>query len=1144
MLKTTLTERLSDGESFGELLQAATRGCCGVFGLPRAGRVFYYVALAEKTSRPLLVIAPTDSDCNVLTADLNRLKPGKACALPGRDLVLAHVEGQNHSHEYRRIEALGRMVGGRADIIVTTAEAICRPLPTREQFCNATITLSIGDTLGLSKLTERLVMSGYIRRDNVEAPGQFSLRGGILDIFTPDLERPVRCEFWGDVIEQMAEFDVISQRRDDRLKKVHISPAREVIFESPEQVLKSFHDFVEKRRDKKEIIESFYEELVSLESGVMPASLDRFYPIKYPKPGILTDYLNNPIIIADDHAAIFESAQESDKRATLQLQALDLPQKLSYYRKPSDYIKLISEGALIFESFERSIKGVELNNSINILCHRLPVWSGVAKGLFEELADYLKRGYQCRLLVGTRRAAAAIEKELNLQGINATTERNADSRRSVVVVEQGNLSAGADFPHEKLAIITGRRSDVVEKKPRKTKGLSSLSDISPGDYVVHQNHGIGLYKGIKSREMQGVTKDYIMLEYSKGDALYIPVTQLDLLSRHSGADEGVKLSRLGGVDWNKTKSKVKAATAEMAKELIELYAKRLETPGFSFDRDNDWQADFEQRFAYDETDDQLRAITEIKKDMQSPHTMDRLLCGDVGVGKTEVALRAAFKCILSGKQVALLCPTTILAMQHYNSIAERMEHFPVRPGILSRFRSTRDNNLTLRDIASGRIDIVVGTHKLIQKSVKFKNLGLLIVDEEQRFGVSHKERLKELFVGVDVLTLSATPIPRTLNMALSGIRDLSTIDQPPYERQPVETYVAEYDDMVISSAIERELSRGGQVYYIHNRIDTIEYCASRVAKLVPGANIDFVHGRMDEKSLSSVWNRLLSGELDILICTTIIETGVDVRNCNTLIIEDADRLGLSQLYQMRGRVGRSSRKAYAYFTFRRDKVVSEIAEKRLSAIREFTSFGSGFRIAMRDLQIRGAGNLLGKSQSGHLTSVGYEMYMKMLNLAIAIEKGYKPAPDKSQCLIDISADAYIPEKYIPDTASRIEVYKRIAAIETPEDAEDILAELADRYGAVPESARGLCEISLMRVTAAKLNFYEIGQKKGELICYTDGYEKQMLAPFITAMAGRAKYIDGTKPYILLRPGKGDNSVSLIKYALAQLEQLVYNSVTS
>ncbi len=1150
MIKNTLTERLTEGDNFRELLKAATscsdttRGCCGVFGLPRAGRTFFYAAISQHIQRPVMIIVPTDSDCNVLTADLNRLTGGKACALPGRDLVLAHIEGQNHSHEYRRIEALGRMVGGRANIIVTTAEAVCRPLPTREEFCKATITLSVGDTFKLTELSERLVMAGYVRRDNVEDPGQFSLRGGILDVFTPDLDRPVRCEFWGDVIEQMAAFDVVSQRRDDRLKKVHISPAREVIFESPEQVLKSFNEFVEKRKDKKEIIESFYEELVRLESGVMPASLDRFYPIKYKKYGTVVDYLSNPIIIADDYAATLEAAEESDKRATLQLSALDLPKKLEYYGKSSDYVKLVSAGALIFESFERSVKGITIERHINILCHRIPVWSGVAKGLFEDLAEYIKRGYQCRLMVGTRRAALAIEKELNLQGINATTEKNADSRRNVVVVEQGNLSAGADFVHEKLVIITGRRSDVVEKKARKSKGLSSLSDISPGDYVVHQNHGIGLYKGIKSREMQGVTKDYIMLEYSKGDALYIPVTQLDLLSRHSGGEDSVKLSRLGGVDWNKTKSKVRTATAEMAKELIELYAKRLETPGYAFDRDNDWQVDFEERFAYDETDDQLRAITEIKKDMQSPHAMDRLLCGDVGVGKTEVALRAAFKCILSGKQVALLCPTTILAMQHYNSISERMEHFPIRPGILSRFRSTRDNNLTLRDIASGRIDIVVGTHKLIQKSVRFKNLGLLIVDEEQRFGVGHKERLKELFVGVDVLTLSATPIPRTLNMALSGIRDLSTIDQPPYERQPVETYVTEYDDMVISSAIERELSRGGQVYYIHNRIDTIEFCASRVAKLCPGANIDFVHGRMDEKSLSSVWNRLLSGELDILICTTIIETGVDVRNCNTLIIEDADRLGLSQLYQMRGRVGRSSRKAYAYFTFRRDKVVSEIAEKRLSAIREFTSFGSGFRIAMRDLQIRGAGNLLGKSQSGHLSSVGYEMYMKMLNLAIAMEKGYKPAADKSQCLIDISADAYIPEKYIPDTASRIEVYKRIAAIETNEDAEDILAELADRYGAVPESARGLCEISLLRVTAAKLSFYEIGQKKGEIICYTDAYEKQMLTPFIAAMQGKAKYMDGTKPFILLRPGKGDGCVELIKYALAQLEELVYNSVTS
>ncbi len=1144
-MTNSTTLRLRESDNFIELIRAVHSGCCGVFGMPRAGRVFYYLALKEELNRPLLIVTPTETDCNVLADDLSKLAGNKVATLFGRDLVLAHVEGQNHSHEYRRIEALGRIVGSRADIVVTTAEAMLSPLPTKEEFCAATLTLKVGEDYPLSKLTADLVMSGYVRRDNVEAPGQFSIRGGIFDIYTPDLEKPVRCEFWGDTIEQMATFDVESQRRDDKIKKAHISPAREVIFKSAQEALSAFNDFCDHRRDKQQIAACFATEIAELESGVIPASLDKFYPIKYKKYGVITDYLDNPVLIADDYTAGVEASQVAEERAKRQLDSLIsaelLPEKLKYYRSKSDLISLYEKNCILFESFERSIRGVELKNSINILCHRLPVWTGVAKTLFDDLREYLKKGYQCRLLAGTRRAAAALEKELGEHRINATTERNADPRRVVVVVEQGSLSAGADFPHEKLAIITGRRADVVAKKPKRSKGLSSLSDISNGDCVVHQTHGIGKYLGIESMEMQGVVKDYIKLEYAKGDALYIPVTQLDLLSRVSNAEsENVKLSRLGGSDWSKTKSKVRAATAEMAKELIQLYAKRLETPGIRFDEDGDWQSDFEQRFAYDETDDQLRAIAEIKKDMQSPHAMDRLLCGDVGVGKTEVALRAAFKCIMSGKQVALLCPTTILAMQHFNSVSERMEPFAIKSALLSRFSTAKENKETLKGLRMGSIDIVVGTHKLIQKSVEFQKLGLLIVDEEQRFGVTHKEKLKELFVGVDVLTLSATPIPRTLNMALSGIRDLSTIDEPPFERQPVETYVLEYDEKTIVSAIERELSRGGQVFYIHNRVDTIEHCAYRLSQLIPGAAIDYAHGRMEEKQLSTVWGRLLSGDLDILVSTTIIETGVDVRNCNTLIIEDADRMGLSQLYQMRGRVGRSARKAYAYFTFRRNKLINEVAEKRLSAIREFTSFGSGFKIAMRDLQIRGAGNLLGHSQSGHLTSVGYEMYMKMLNLAIALEKGETPAPDKSDCLIDISVDAFIPEKYIPDTASRIEAYKRIAAIESVQDGDDMLSELADRYGAVPPSAKGLCDISMLRVTAAKLGFYEIGQKGQNIACYTDAYNPRLLMPFIKQMAGRAKYMDGTKPYILLRPERGEKVVELLKLALAQIEELVYN----
>jgi len=615
--------------------------------------------------------------------------------------------------------------------------------------------------------------------------------------------------------------------------------------------------------------------------------------------------------------------------------------------------------------------------------------------------------------------------------------------------------------------------------------------------------------------MQGVTKDYLLIKFAGKDSLYVPVTQLDLISRYTYAkdDEKVSLSKLGGESWNKTKQKARKATEEMAKELIELYAKRERAKGFAHDPDSEWQRDFEARFIYEETDDQLRAISEIKRDMESTHPMERLLCGDVGVGKTEVALRAAFKAVMSGKQVAVLVPTTVLAWQHYNTFIQRMESFPMNIQLLSRFRTPKQRQATIRDINDGVADIVIGTHALIQKSVKFKNLGLVIIDEEQRFGVAHKEKLVEGFTGVDVLTLSATPIPRTLSMALNGIRDMSTIEQPPVDRIPIETYVSEYNESIIAAALNRELNRGGQCYYLHNRVETIDLCVQRVQKMAPEARIGVAHGKMDEASLSAVWQQLMNGEIDILVCTTIIETGIDVSNANTLVIEDADYMGLAQLYQIRGRVGRSTRKAYAYFTFRKDKVLNEIAVKRLNAIKEFTSFGSGFKIAMRDLQIRGAGSILGKTQSGFMMSIGYDLYIKLLNQAIAVERGEKVKTEKSDCVIDISVDAFIPDSFISSTANRIEAYKRIASLETPDDVDDLIDELVDRYGDVPDSVMGLIDISLLRVLAASLGITEIVQRKENIIFYGDRFGDIDMMKFLKEVPYKIGINSTNKPFI-------------------------------
>ncbi|MDO5601852.1 MAG: transcription-repair coupling factor, partial [Oscillospiraceae bacterium] len=699
------------------------------------------------------------------------------------------------------------------------------------------------------------------------------------------------------------------------------------------------------------------------------------------------------------------------------------------------------------------------------------------------------------------------------------------------------------YPFAKFAVFTGRQGAAagVKKARKKGKGLTSLEDLKPGDYVVHQTHGIGQYLGIERLDLQGVVKDYLKLAYEKGDTLYVPVTQLDIVSRYTapGDSEKVKLARLGSAEWGRTRSRVKKAAAEMAEELIALYARRNEAKGFAFPPDDDWQRNFETRFEYDETEDQLTSAEEIKRDMEKPHPMDRLLCGDVGVGKTEVALRAAFKCMMGGKQCAILVPTTILAWQHYNTILRRMESFPVRVELLSRFRSPKQQKETLRNLADGTADIVVGTHRLLQNDIHFKDLGLVIIDEEQRFGVKHKEKLKENFLGVDVLTLSATPIPRTLNMAMSGIRDMSSIEQPPVERQPIETYVMEYDPQVVKGALLKELGRAGQVYYLHNRIDSIEACAQRVAAMAPAARVAVAHGRMTEEQLSRVWRQVLDGEVDILVCTTIIETGVDVRNCNTLIIEDADRMGLAQLYQIRGRVGRSGRKAYAYFTFQPDKVLTDVAAKRLSAIREFTSFGSGLRIAMRDLQIRGVGSLLGQSQHGHMQAVGYDLYMKILGQAVAEAKGEAAPPDKAECLIDVRADAYLPEKYISSTEGRIEAYKRIAAIESQADAEDVLAELCDRYGEPSASARGLVDISLARVQAAGLGIYEIVQRQDALIFYSDRLKLDEIKPMLRSLDRRIMVNASAKPYLSARILPGEKPLSAMSLIL---DKMCENSV--
>ena len=1127
-------------------------GPAALFGLPPAGRVLLYAALQKDLGRTLCIVTPGEAEATHFAEDLKAL--GLAAAVfPPRDFMLRPVEGAGREYEYRRLSVLGELAGGRLQAVCVPAEALLQYTVPPDEFRANTLTLKPGTVYNRDTLIQRLFAAGYIRRSQVEGPGQFSVRGDIVDIYAPDMRAPARIEYWDDEIDSIFSFDLLTQRRDTALEKIHLSPAREVLFGDAATTAEALRAAQKKARGKHRaaLEAAMSADLAQLDSGCVPEAMDKYYGLRYPSPATLLDHLSSPLFILDEVGGIRDAQKATEYRRGEALTGLLeegvlCPGLDVLYQTMTDLVLAAQkQSTLLCENFLRGMNEFQLKDLINAEAHASPNWNGDLRTLTEDLGPLVEQGFAVALFAGTPKTAAALTRDLADKGYAVSMSRDVRPSKGLVQVLPGHLHAGCSFPFARFAVLSSRRHGLDEaaeqkKKRKKTKNaLTSLSDVKPGDYVVHQSHGIGMYAGIQRLEVQGAIKDYLKIQYSGADVLYVPVTQLDLLSRYTapGDEEKVKLAKLGGAEWQRTRAKVKKATEEMAQELIELYARRRQAKGFAFPADGDWQQDFEARFAYDETDDQLSATAEIKQDMEKGWPMDRLLCGDVGVGKTEVALRAAFKCVMGGKQCAILAPTTLLAWQHYNTILSRMEAFPVQVGLLSRFRTAKQQKETLRGLQAGNVDIVVGTHRLLSKDVRFHDLGLVIIDEEQRFGVKHKEKLKENFIGVDMLTLSATPIPRTLNMAMSGIRDMSTIEEPPIERQPVETFVLEYNESILAEAIKKELARGGQVYYLHNRVDNIEATAARVSRMAPGARVGIAHGKMTEEELNPVWQHLLNGEIDVLVCTTLIETGIDVRNCNTLIIEDADRMGLAQLYQIRGRVGRSGRKAYAYFTFRRDKTLSDIAQKRLSAIREFTAFGSGFRIAMRDLQIRGAGSLLGHSQHGHMEAVGYDLYVKMLTEAIARAKGEPIHRDKSECLVDLRVDAYIPERYIPDGPGRIEAYRRIAAIQTPEDGADVLDELIDRYGDPPPSVSDLVSVSLVRVLATAVGVYEVTQKKDLLTLSLESLGLPMIRGLLIAFDGRVTAGAGAKPYLSVTLRPDEKPLELLQTILREMARL-------
>jgi len=1132
---------------FAELTEAIRQNLTPsmVVGLSAVHKAHFIQGVAASLSegKVAVLIAEDEQNASRLCEDINNMF-GKETAFlyPAKEFAFRQLEGISKEYEYARLGVLARLAEGSCRVVAMSAEAAMQLTLPPDLLKQNSLTLKTAESHPIDELIAKLTAAGYIRRPQVEGVAQFSVRGGIIDLFPPGENAPVRIEFWDDEIDSMSYFDPETQRRTDPIRELRITPAAEVLFPSQAVLREEITRFLEQKG--KNIAKSLEMDLTRLDGGVELSNIDKYMGLAYPKPASVFDHIRDGVVFVSEYAALKENARAVWTQHTEDLKMLfeegELCKGLDRFCLELGELQSKWEqfSTVYLDTFARSNPELRLKKLITVNALQTSGWSGELRLLKEDLQALLDLGYSCAVLAGTEKAAQTLASDLRRENIPADYAADLSQfTYKKVAVLKGNLSGGFEYPEIKFALLTSSKTiKLSSRKLKKKKGeeIKSLSDISKGDYVVHVTHGIGIFDGIHKIELQGIIKDYIKIKYAGADILYVPVTQLDLVSKYIGPreDGNLRLNKLNSGEWQKTRARVKKAVAEMADELIRLYAERMKVKGYAFSEDSDWQRDFESHFPYEETDDQLRCVQEIKRDMERDVPMERLLCGDVGFGKTEVALRAAFKCVLDSKQCAILCPTTILAWQHYQTVLKRMEGFPIKVELLSRFRTPKQQKEIIKQLKTGEIDIIIGTHRLVQKDIVFRNLGLAIVDEEQRFGVAHKERFKEMLREVDMLTLSATPIPRTLNMAMSGIRDMSVIEEPPQDRHPVQTYVMEYDFSILCDAIRRELRRNGQVYYIHNRVESIEACAAKLSNAIPDARIGIAHGKMSEEELSAVWRQLMEHELDILVCTTIIETGVDVPNVNTLIIENADYMGLSQLYQLRGRVGRSNRRAFAYFTFYRGKVLSEVATKRLAAIREFTKFGSGFRIALRDLEIRGAGSILGARQHGHMEAVGYDMYLRLLSEAVNEKQGTPTERKTEECLVDIRIDAYIPERYIGNLSQRIDVYKKIACVRTEEDSMDMLDELIDRFGEPPKSVKGLIDVALLRNKAATLGFTEITQKGGSLVFVPEKLDIELASTLAGALNGRVFVNAGTKPYISVEMTAGKNALDTMQEVFA------------
>lgn len=1150
----TLWKPLEELNAYGSARECIERGRMPIriSGCINGQKSHLVSGLSQEKSWTVIITA-NEKKAREILADY-RMYDKNAVFYPAKDVIFYSADVHGNAVETERLKTIKLLLDQEGGTVITTMTAGMEYVQSLSVYKKSCRRLQEGAQIDLEDLSRCLTDMGYERQSQVEQPGQYSIRGGIVDLYSPTEECPYRIELWGDEIDTIRSFDVESQRSIERVEQITIFPAMEIILNDAQ--LRQGFAKIKKDRDKLQakfkkagdieaynrLADTMREWKERVEYSRSGAGLESFLTYFDGTAGSFFDFFDpeETLFAVDEPVRCLEAMQavETEFRESMENRlekGLLLPGQMEVLYSAETVNAMLQQKKTVYLSMLDGLPaGVEVKESLHLQCQTIASYNKHFELLVEDMKRWREQGYRILMLCASRTRAKRLAGDFEQYDVPAFYRETLDRelQPGELMVSYGRLSKGFSYTQLRFVVVTesdifGARTRTGRKRQKQHNGqvIQSFNELNVGDFVIHENHGLGIYRGIEKIKVDNVAKDFIKIEYGDGGNLYVPASALDVLQKYASQDAAKKpkLNKLNTMEWKKTKTRVRGAVKEIARELVELYAKRQEQPGYRFSPDTVWQTEFEEMFPYEETADQLEAIAATKRDMESSRVMDRLICGDVGYGKTEVAIRAAFKAVNDNKQVAFLVPTTILAQQHYNTIRERLGDYPINVEMMSRFRTAAQQKKTIEKLKRGEVDIVIGTHRLLSKDVSFKDLGLLIVDEEQRFGVTHKEKIKQMKGDVDVLTLSATPIPRTLHMSLVGIRDMSVLEEPPVDRLPIQTFVMEHSGEIIREAINRELVRGGQVYYVYNRVRNIDEVAMEIARLVPDANVAFAHGQMSERELERIMMSFIQGEIDVLIATTIIETGLDISNVNTIIIDNADQMGLSQLYQLRGRVGRSNRTAYAFLMYKKDKILREVAEKRLAAIREYTDLGSGIKVAMRDLEIRGAGNLLGAAQSGHMEAVGYELYCKMLSEAVRTMKGERPEREEMETNIDLQVDAFIPASYIKSEYQKLDMYKRIAALENEGERSDMEDELVDRFGDIPHAAQNLLRIVVLKADAHRSGILQVTQKPDGIRFYM----QPELSLDVTGIPDMIQAFDGDLRYI----SKGEAHFLYVRRAL-------------